>query len=69
MNDKFKVNKLTIAHVKLTAFSRMNVRLATQVLSLSTATDLKNRKEDERFENKITDELIEFIIITDFLTV
>ena len=46
VHDKFKKHKLTQAHVKLTAFSLMNVLLATQTMSNSVGTCLQDHMND-----------------------
>ncbi|KAK3933217.1 Transposable element P transposase [Frankliniella fusca] len=61
LTDKFKKHKLTFGHVRLTAFSRMNVRLATQTMSASVAKSLSDYKNDESFLGTVTDSLIQFL--------
>ena len=42
MNRELKlIPKLTLAHINLTPYSKMNVRLATQILSERTSNVLK----------------------------
>lgn len=61
ISDKYVGHNLTRGHVKLTAFSRMNVKLAIQVMSRSVAYCLKHYETDPRFNNMINAPLIEFI--------
>ncbi|KAK3926416.1 Transposable element P transposase [Frankliniella fusca] len=62
IKDKFKTHKLTQAHAKLTAFSRMNVTLTTQTMSKSVARALKDYMNDPRFNGVINFELLSFIL-------
>lgn len=64
IKDKFKKHKLTLAHIKLTAFSRMTVKYATQTMSSSVATSLSDYKDDERSKGLITPALITFLLKT-----
>lgn len=59
--NKFRAHKLTQAHVKLTAFSRMRVSLALQVLSMSVGEALDKLKEDENFKEITSSELIMYL--------
>lgn len=59
--NKFKTHKLTKAHVKLTAFSRMRVALACQALSMSVAEALERLRQDDRFKDIISPELISYV--------
>lgn len=61
IKDKFKKHKLTWAHVKLTAFTRMNVKYATQTMSNSASTSLSDYKDDERFNGLVTSQLVMFL--------
>ncbi|KAK3910267.1 Transposable element P transposase [Frankliniella fusca] len=61
VENKFKLHKLTKAHVYLTAFTRMRVSLATQVCSQSVADSLKKYVNDTRFQGLISCELITFL--------
>ena len=65
--DKYKEHKLTRAHIILTAFSRMNVLLATQVMSSSVALSLKKYLNDPRFCGLITNSLISFLLAVNTL--
>lgn len=56
---RVQMTKLTQAHVKLTSFSCMNVRLAAQVLSGTVAQAL--RKHKERRLRDYSDEFVKFI--------
>ncbi|KAK3909789.1 Transposable element P transposase [Frankliniella fusca] len=60
-NDKYKCTKLTKAHVSLTSFSCMNVKLAAQVFSKSVAKALRERKNDSPLREVYSDELVLFI--------
>lgn len=51
IDKKFPGHKLTKAHVKLTAFSKMTVRLATQVISNSVRKCLLKKKDDPKFKD------------------
>ncbi|XP_034246741.1 uncharacterized protein LOC117648354 [Thrips palmi] len=61
IKDKFKKHKLTWAHVKLTAFTRMNVKYATQTMSNSASLSLSDYKDDERFDGLVTSQLLMFL--------
>lgn len=59
--NEFKAHKLTQSHVQLTAFSRMRVSLAAQVLSMSAGEALEKLKHDEDFKDIVSSELITFL--------
>ncbi|KAK3932751.1 Transposable element P transposase [Frankliniella fusca] len=65
--EKYKIHKLNQAHVRLTPFSRMNVKLATQTMSASVVQALVSYEQDSRFNGLINSELKNFnLIVTTF---
>ncbi|KAK3932702.1 Transposable element P transposase [Frankliniella fusca] len=60
-NDKWRTHKLTKAHVKLSSFSCMTVKFATQVFSDSVAKSIQDIADHEDMKKLDTNELVIFI--------
>ncbi|XP_034233376.1 uncharacterized protein LOC117640683 isoform X2 [Thrips palmi] len=59
--NQYLSHKLTASHLKLTAFSKMNVRLAVQAMSGSVEECLLKLKDDPRFKDFGVEETAKFI--------